>query len=234
MQAGEPEPLARPFPGVAGQEGASLRKDDVMARTLSKLVLATVVMAVIGFVGPLAAMGTACPFCSASAQTFSEEIGTMEVVVIATLVAPAAKKGKDDGPGSDVPKATFEIVRVIKGDRLAKPKETIETLYFGDAMPGTSFLVMGIDPPNVMWSTPLPLSARAQDYLAKIIKLPREGAERYNFFQDFLEDSDEMLARDAYDEFAKASYDTVRSLKAHMDHEKILAWIKDPNVPASR
>src|SRR4051812_12673070 len=150
-----------------------------MANSFSRLVLAAVMATVVGLVGPLAARTTACPFCSASAQTFSEEIGTMDVVVIANLVAPAAKKAKDDGPGSEVPKATFEIVRIIKGDRLAKPKETIETLYFGDAKPGTSFLVMGIDPPNVMWSTPLPLSPRAQDYLAKIIKLPREGIERY-------------------------------------------------------
>jgi hypothetical protein len=110
----------------------------------------------------------------------------------------------------------------------------IETLYFGDAKPGTAFLVMGIDPPNVMWSTPLPLSAKAQDYLVKITKLPREGADRYTFFQNYLEDADEMLARDAYDEFAKASYDTVKSLKEHMDHDKIVGWIKDPNIPASR
>ncbi|MCE9525186.1 MAG: hypothetical protein K8R36_03935 [Planctomycetales bacterium] len=192
-------------------------------------------MLAIGVVGPLAAMGTACPFCSATAQTFSEEITTMDVVVIARLVATAPKKDKaEEGFGAEVPKAKFEVVRIVKGEGLAKPKETIETLYFGDAKIGTAFLVMGIDPPNVMWSTPLPLSDKAQEYLGKIIKLPKEGAERYTFFQNYLENDDEMLARDAYDEFAKASYDTVRSLKEQMDHEKIIGWIKDPNIPASR
>ena len=205
-----------------------------MAACQSKIAFPVVLAFAMGLVGPLAAMGTACPFCSATAQTFSEEIGTMDVVVIATLVAPPAKKAKDEERGSEIPKGKFEIVRVVKGEGLAKPKEMIETLYFGDAKPGTAFLVMGIDPPNVMWSTPLPLSARAQDYLVKIMKLPREGVERYTFFQNFLEDADEMLARDAYDEFAKASYDTVKSLKEHMDHEKLVGWIKDPNIPASR
>lgn len=206
-----------------------------MAHSVSKLIFSAVLVAAIGFVGPLAAMGTACPFCSATAQTFSEEIGTMDVVVIARLVALAPKREKtDDGFGADVPKAKFEIIRVIKGDRLAKPKETIETLYLGEAKVGTAFLVQGIDPPNLMWSTPLPLSDKAQEYLGKIVKLPREGAERYTFFQNYLEDADEMLARDAYDEFAKASYDTVRSLKEQMDHEKIVGWVKDPNIPASR
>ncbi len=206
-----------------------------MAHALSKLIFCAVVAAAIGIIGPLAAMGTACPFCSATAQTFSEEIGTMDVVVIARLVALPPKKAKaEDGFGSEVPKAKFEIERIIKGDPLAKPKETIETLYFGDAKLGTAFLVMGIDPPNVMWSTPLPLSDKAQEYLGKIIKLPREGVERFTFFQNFLEDADEMLARDAYDEFAKASYDTIRTLKDHMDHDKLVGWIKDSNIPASR
>ena len=206
-----------------------------MARTLTKLMFAAILIAAIGVVGPLAARGAACPFCPATSQTFSEEFGTMDVVVIARLVATTPQKAKgDDKFGSEVSKARFEIVRIIKGERMAKPKDTIETLYFGDAKPGAAFLVMGIDPPNIMWSTPLPLSDRAQDYLGKIVMLPREGVKRYTFFQNYLEDQDENLARDAYDEFAKASYDTVRSLKEHIDHEKIVGWIKDPNIPASR
>ena len=60
-----------------------------MIRTCSQLIFCAVLAVVIGFVGPLAAMGTASPFCSATAQTFSEEITTMDVVVIARLVAGA-------------------------------------------------------------------------------------------------------------------------------------------------
>ena len=107
-----------------------------MAHSLSKLIFSAILMAAIGIVGPLTAMGTACPFCSATAQTFSEEINTMDVVVIARLVALPPKKEKgEEGFGSDVPKAKFEIVRMIKGESLARPKEVIETLYFGDAQP---------------------------------------------------------------------------------------------------
>jgi hypothetical protein len=85
-----------------------------------------------------------------------------------------------------------------------------------------------------MWSTPLPLSDRAQEYLAAITTLPKDGVERYVFFQNHLEDEDEMLARDAYDEFAKASYDTVKSIKDHMRHDQLIAWIKNADIPASR
>lgn len=179
------------------------------------------------------AFAAACPFCSATALTFTEEMTSMDVVVIARLVeaAPPASAG---AAGAELPKARFEVVKILKGEGLVKPKQSIETLYFGDGTKGKAFLIMGIDPPQVMWSTPLPLSDRAQEYLAEIVKLPREGVKRYVFFQNHLEDEDEMLARDAYDEFAKASYDTVKSLKEHMNHDQLVTWIKNPDIPASR
>jgi len=60
--------------------------------------------------------------------------------------------------GDEVQKATFEIAQVVKGEGLVKTGDKFETLYFGDGSVGKSFLVMGIDPPKVMWSTPLPLT----------------------------------------------------------------------------
>lgn len=205
-----------------------------MAHSRTKLLICALLAAAIGIVGPLATTAMACPFCGPSAQTFSEEIGIMDVVVIGRLVGLPPKKEKGDDGFGEIPKAKFELVRIIKGETLARPKQTIETLYLGDAKLGSAFLIQGIDPPNLMWSTPISLSDKAQDYLVNLSKLPREGMERYDFFQKYLEDEDDMLARDAYDEFAKASYDTVRSLKPKMDHEKIVGWIKDTNIPASR
>jgi hypothetical protein len=173
----------------------------------------------------------ACPFCTSVSQTFSEEIGTMDVAVIAKLLKAPPVSNK---PGDELPKATFEITQIIKGDGLVKPAEKVETLYFGDGAPGKSFLIMGIDPPKIMWSTPLPLSDRAKEYLNAILKLPKDGPERLVFFQDYLEDSDELLARDAYDEFARAPYSQVKAIKEQMDHDKIVAWIKNADIPASR
>ena len=127
----------------------------------------------------------------------------MDVAVIAKLVKVPPPSDK---PGDEIQKATFEIAQVIKGDGLVKAGEKFETLYFGDGTTGKSFLVMGIDPPKIMWSTPLPLTERAIKYLGQILKLPKDGPERLVFFQKYLEDDDEMLARDAYDEFARAPY----------------------------
>jgi hypothetical protein len=177
------------------------------------------------------ALAFACPFCSAVSQTFSEEIATMDVAVIAKLVKAPPPSTKS---GDDVQKATFEIVQVMKGDGLVKAGSKFDTLYFGDGTVGKPFLVMGIDPPKVMWSTPLPLTDKAIKYLGEVTKLPKEGAERLVFFQNYLEDEDEMLARDAYDEFARAPYAQLKTIKPHLHHDQVVSWIKNPDVPASR
>ena len=54
------------------------------------------------------------------------------------------------------------------------------------------------------------------------------------FFQEYLEDADEMLARDAYDEFAKIPYKGVVALKDKMHRDRLLDWIQDLEIPASR
>lgn len=173
----------------------------------------------------------ACPFCTAASQTFSEELATMDVAVVAKLVKlpPASSK-----PGDEIQKATFEITQVVKGEGLVKAKEKFETLYFGDGTIGKSFLVMGISPPQTMWSTPLPLTDRAIKYLSELVKLPKDDAARLIFFQQYLEDADEMLARDAYDEFARAPYAQLRAIKPQLNHDQCVSWIKSPDIPASR
>ena len=180
----------------------------------------------------------ACPFCSAVAQTFAEEMKSMDVVVIAKL-------SKRSGGGSDEKKSDaelargdskseFEIVDVIKGKEFVDEGFVFKTVFFGDAVAGDKFLVMGVEPPAVLWSTPLKMNDEGIKYVKKIPSLPDQGAKRLSFFQNYLEDKNEMLARDAYDEFAKAPYADVQELKPEMNHMQILDWIKNPDIPASR
>src|SRR4030095_11796291 len=193
----------------------------IMRRSHSLLIAIALLALIVGHVQ--AGVVCACPFCSASSQTFSEELATMDVAVIARLVKLPPATGK---PGDEIQKATFEVTQVIKGEGLVKAKEKSDTLYCGDGTLGKSFLVMGISPPATMWSTPLPLTDRGIKYLSEITKLPKDGAERLVFFQQYLEDADEMLARDAYDEFARAPYAQVKEIKSQINHEQVLGWIK--------
>lgn len=183
----------------------------------------------------LASRAVACPFCSAVSLTFGEEIANSQVAVIAKLVEPPPRPAADAPNSSlDVAKAKFEIIKILKGEKELGQNRKIETVYFGDSPAGSTFLIMGIDPPTINWGTPIVISERGQAYVAKSIDLPKDGADRLAFFQDYLEDSDEMLARDAYDEFAKTPYAGVNGLKDRMKHDKLIEWIKSPQIPVSR
>ena len=177
----------------------------------------------------------ACPFCAAVSQTFSEEITAMDVVVVAKLVhAPKIPDSELSDPNATLPKAKFKVTEVIKGEKWVNSESTIEVLYFGESEDKDElFLMMGADAPHLMWSTPLGINQRVYEYIQKAIEQP-ETAERLQYFQEFLEDEDEMLARDAYDEFAKTPYDGVIALKEHMHRDRLLNWIQDTKIPASR
>jgi hypothetical protein len=176
----------------------------------------------------------ACPFCSAVSQTLSEEMSGMDAVVVARLAATQAPQKISPTGRGGVVKATFEIVEVLKGKSGFDSTKPIETVFFGGADLGDTFVVMGVDPPNISWSTPLKISDRALAYLRKLGELPAKGPDRLAYFQQYLEDDDDVLARDAYDEFARAPYDEVKALKPKIDREQVIQWIKDPDIPANR
>lgn len=194
-----------------------------------RIILSTVAIVVFASIGDTA---RACPFCSAVSQTLSEEITSMDAVVIARLVEPPSQQS-GAAPADQISKGTFEVIEVIKGKSHLAETRTVETVYFGGAKPPDRFLIMGVGPPKIAWSTPISISERGSKYISRLSSLPKKGAERLAFFQDYLEDEDQFLSQDAYDEFARAPYQDVIDLKDKMDHDQIVGWIKTPDVPAS-
>jgi hypothetical protein len=209
-----------------------------MRRSLSlfRIPLTAVVIVAVAMVP---ATVSACPFCSAVSLTFSQEIEQSAAAVVARLVTPppaSALSPVADGP---LPKGIFEVDQVLKGAEFVEQRATgeptqIETILLEDKPAGSLFLLLGIEPPKLVWSSPIAINERVVDYLLQLPVLPPSGPDRLAFFQEHLEDTDAILARDAYDEFAVAPYDDVRGLKDRMDAEKLLGWIRDPNVQANR
>lgn len=130
--------------------------------------------------------------------------------------------------------AEFEIISVIRGEKLIRPEQKLRVNYFGKAKPDQHFLLMGVDPPDLLWSSPLPVSSVAIDYVKTLSQLPKEPLERLAFFLDYLEHEESMLARDAYDEFAKSPYEQVKALKDKLDRPQLIEWIKDTSLPPDR
>ncbi len=171
---------------------------------------------------------SACPFCTAVAQTIDEEMQSMDAAVLATLEF-AADYDDESLPEGELPMSRFLVKEVLKGEALIQPGTTIEAAYFGPSDKAATYLLMATDPPKLLWGSPLLLSDRGAEYVRQITTLPRDTS-RLSFFLKHLEDQDELLARDAYDEFAKAPYPDVKALKDQLDRKQLLAWISDKNV----
>jgi hypothetical protein len=195
----------------------------------------------VGMLVGQARQALACPFCSAVSLTFAQEIAQSQAAAIVRLVEPppaGALSPRAEGP---LPKGKFAVVEVLKGGDLIADAghggadgTPIETILLEEKPVGTLFLLMGIEPPKLVWSSPIPVSERAVQYLRKLSTLPEKGSDRLAFFQQHLEDPDETLARDAYDEFAVAPYADVKGLADRMDPTRLLGWIENPKVQANR
>jgi hypothetical protein len=188
-------------------------------------------LALVMFAAVLAGRSLACPFCSGVSITLGEEMKAASAAVIARLVEGPQEAAAAD-PAHNL--AKFEIVQVLKGKEILGDQQQIEVIYFGQDEKDKPFLIMGVDSPQVVWNTPIALTERGSQYVARLPELPESGPDRLAYFQEYFEDAEEMLARDAYDEFAKAPYAEVQGLKDRMHHDKLIAWIKNPQVSPSR
>jgi len=190
-------------------------------------------MAVIGALLAAYSFATACPFCPAVKATLAEDIDAADVSLICKLVH---RPDADADAAGAAPECTFEVLEVIKGEAIlaAAPGATkpyqIKILYFEDRPLGTKFIVSGIDATNTSWATPTPAGEPALAYFRKLNTLPKEPVERLPFFADYFEHPDPLVAKDAYDEFARAPYADLQRLKDRLPREKLWAWVGDPNV----
>jgi hypothetical protein len=181
---------------------------------------------------------SACPFCSAESQTLTEETQSADAVVLAKLLKEAEPSDASDADfaadGSDLGTATFQIVEILEGQDLLTGVKEIQVVFFGEPDREQVFLVSGIGTDRIDWTTPLPLSTAAVDYVRRLESVPATGVDRLAFFQDYLENDDPLLAQDAYDEFARAPYSDVIALKPQMQHDRLVSWINDPEISPSR
>ena len=199
-----------------------------VARPVTILMLVIVGLCI--FIGQQT-IAMACPFCSAVALTLTEQIEQQEVAVVAKLIEKPEPPETDT---FDFPDGKFEIVGVLKGKKIVNTGMTFKTQVVGVYPVGQKFLIMGQGAPDIAWTTPMKTTERVFEYLEKIRELPASGPERLAFFQQYFEDKEKILAFDAYDEFAAASYEDLLELRDQMQREQLLEFIKSPKTTINR
>ncbi|QDU94156.1 hypothetical protein [Lignipirellula cremea] len=178
----------------------------------------------------------ACPFCAAQSQTFAQEMASSDIFALVKLREAPPKYDPDS---ADLAKTPFLIDQVLKGAEHLPPlgdqkERVLPLLFFGEGQIGDTFLVTGVDPPKLLWSTPMKVTPAIEKYLLALDSLPTEGPARMAHFYPYLEHPDEVLARDAYDEFALAPYSDLIGIREQLNHEQVVGWIKTPEIPSHR
>lgn len=102
-----------------------------------------------------ASLEASCPFCEAVSQTLRQEIEAMDGAAFGKFVPADSKRPTEEGIGR------FVVTEIIKGTELLKVGQVVEAPYFGTTGSETTFLLLGVDPPELMWSSPLPVTDRA-------------------------------------------------------------------------
>jgi len=92
------------------------------------------------------------------------------------------------------------------------------------------YLILGAQPPTIVWAPPCALTPSSRQYVSEIVRLPPLGVKRLAYFQDHLEDPEELLARDSYDEFALAPYSILQTMKGQLQHDKLLDRVQDASI----
>jgi len=198
----------------------------------------------------LAVLGTselavACPFCSATAQTLRQDMAAMDVVAFGELVQTGKNQPESSatysGPESTVNSnenlagiAEFKIVETLQGGSIVPVGTLVSAPYYGPAKSTGRFLLMGVHQTEVLWSSPLPVTIEAENYLRLTSKLPDDRSERLKFYLGFLENPEPLLARDSYDEFAQTPYEDVKKIRDSLDRKKLIEWIKSREVAPDR
>lgn len=172
--------------------------------------------------------GVACPFCSAVSQTLRQEMEAMDAVAIATVMPGEDARNQESG------EVLMQIETVLKGHDLIEAGQQVQAIYYGDVAADRRFMISGVDPPHLQWSC-LPLTERGEAYVKRVTELAdKDPLTRLRFYHQYLHDDEQMLSRDAYDEFATTPYDVVKALKPDMNHDQLVQWIADPETPTDR
>lgn len=168
----------------------------------------------------------ACPFCAKLGKTLSDEATQAEFVAAGMLKNPRIE-GKTD----------FEVTAALKPKEFASKtvtllkylavarNEPVHRVIFGDLLDDE------VDPFRIM-------VIRSDDFVpylrGAIANTQAPPATRYAYFSKYLEHSDQNIAIDAYQEFAKAPYPDVVAAAKSYDPDRLLELIRNPLTPGDR
>ncbi len=173
-----------------------------------------------------------CPFCDAPTLVLAEQIQMCDHLLLGRYLG--GTKATDVTGGS----TRFEILEIgfSLGNRFQKGQVVELPVYYGGNKDG-KYTLMGPNDRLEDWHAPSEVTDTGWAYQAKMPKLvteEKEQTQRLLYFVPYFEHADQMVANDAFAEFAAAPYSVIVPLKDQLPREKILQWLVDEKTPVNR
>ena len=107
------------------------------------------------------------------------------------------------------------------------PASTSKVISAGDSTESH----LSLDSQNFVWDFAEPVSAEAFQYITTSPDLEKPSADRLLFFLKHLQHKDELIAADAWAEFANSKYEEIVAIKKSLPADQLKQWIM--NVESS-
>ena len=171
----------------------------------------------------------ACPFCEAPSLTLAEQLAQADAAVLVQWVE--GKKDTDKEVGS----TTYEIKQIVRNHKDSlKAGDRVTLRRYRPSKAGDLFMLMGSKGASIDWGSPLEVTETGFNYIAQAPSPEVPTTKRLEYYARFLEYSDQMMATDAYGEFANAPYKDIVPLAEKLPKGKIREWIASPDTPQTR
>lgn len=180
----------------------------------------------------LTSIAAACPFCESATPPWLAQIAEADVAVVAKVTkVQAAPTGDNVVPLSQV---HFEVAETLHGAKKLGSVKTFRIEMLETPAIGSQWFFTAMGAPQLGWLPVSELTPAREKYLAGARRLPAAGNERHQFFAAYLEHADEILAADAYGEFAATPFTAVQAFKPHLKREQLWRWIESEKTPEQR
>lgn len=170
----------------------------------------------------------ACDLCGGPVPTLMEQFEKAEAVVGVSW-SSARKPTRDEGG-----QTTYRIDTVLR-DATGKLKVGSDVVIerYRRGKPENQFLLLATRGDGLEWGNPQDSTPALLNYLAGVPKSAR-GSNRLVYFLNFLESSDDEVAKDAYSELSNAPYAEIANLAPQLPREKLRKWVADPKTAQNR
>lgn len=99
---------------------------------------------------------------------------------------------------------------------------------------GDLAMLFGLQATSLEWGVPVEVTKSSYNYVSEAPGPKEPLVKRLEFFLEYLEFPDDLVANDAYGEFANAPFVEIRKLKDKFPRERLRKWITNPETAVTR